>query len=63
MLAMTTPIVTELPLRMEPVTADSFLDARGHAMDDVEGHLATVRTLPQWRRRLARVRGDTALAA
>ena len=25
---MTTPIVTEMPLQLEPATADSFLDAR-----------------------------------
>jgi hypothetical protein len=56
MLAMTTPIVTELPLRMEPVTADSFVDGvqeahtRDHVMNYVECDLAAELTLPQRRR-------------
>jgi len=52
---MTTPIVTELPLRMQAVTADSFLDSapeprtHDHVMNYVECDLAAERTLPQWR--------------
>jgi hypothetical protein len=53
---MTTPIVTELPLRMQAVTADSFLDSapeprtHDHVMNYVECDLAAELTLPQWRR-------------
>ena len=53
---MTTPIVTELPLRLEPITADSFIEPthedRGHdhVMNDVECDLSAELTLPQWRR-------------
>ena len=53
---MTTPIVTELPLRLEAVTADSFLEPphedRGHdhVMNYIDCDLAAELTLPQWRR-------------
>ena len=53
---MTTPIVTELPLRMEAVTADTFLEAVPHSqprdrvMNYVECDLAAELTLPQRRR-------------
>ncbi len=53
---MTTPIVTELPLRLEPVSADSFTEPthedRGHdhVMSYVECDLSAELTLPQWRR-------------
>jgi hypothetical protein len=63
MLRMTTPIVIELPLRLEPITADSFAgpmtaaaaverDARmpDRVMNYVECDLAVELTLPQWRR-------------
>jgi len=52
---MTTPIVIELPLRMEAVTADSFLEAvhdvqtHERVMNYVECDLAAELTLPQWR--------------
>lgn len=53
---MTTPIVTEIPLRMQAVTADSFIESaqeahgRDHVMNYVECELAAELTLPQWRR-------------
>jgi len=53
---MTTPIVTELPLRMQAVTTDSFLDSvpeahpHDHVMNYVECDLAGELSLPQWRR-------------
>jgi hypothetical protein len=56
MLGMTTPIVTELPLRMEAVTADTFLASvpdprpRDRVMNYVECDLAAELTLPQRRR-------------
>jgi hypothetical protein len=55
MLSMTTPIVTELPLRMEAITADSFLEhvqapqTRDHVMNYVECDLAADLTLAQRR--------------
>jgi len=55
MLGMTTPIVTELPLRLEPITADTFADslpAAGRSdqvMNYVECDLGVELTLPQWR--------------
>jgi hypothetical protein len=61
MLTMTTPIVTELPLRMQAVTADSFLDSEPEShthdrvMNYVECDLAAELTLPQWRRARADV--------
>jgi hypothetical protein len=48
MLGMTTPIVTELPLRLEPVAVDPFADDR--VMNFVECDLPAELTLPQWRR-------------
>jgi hypothetical protein len=56
MLGMTTPIVTELPLRLEPVTADSFMElthedrVHDHVMNYIECDLAAELTLPQWGR-------------
>ncbi len=53
---MTTPIVTELPQRLEPVTADSFLEPAhvehdpDRVMNYLECDLTTELTLPQWRR-------------
>jgi hypothetical protein len=53
---MTTPIVTELPLRMEAITADSFIasgnETHGsdHVMNYVECDLSAELTLPQRRR-------------
>ena len=53
---MTTPIVTELPLRMQAITADSFIapgdetHGSGHVMNYVECDLSAELTLPQWRR-------------
>jgi hypothetical protein len=46
MLGMITPIVTEMPLRMEPVTVDSFVET-------VERDVAVEVTLPQLHRRRA----------
>jgi hypothetical protein len=55
----TTPIVTELPRRLEPITADPFVYAIGtptarldecrHSMNYVECDLAVEVTLPRWR--------------
>ena len=66
MLGMTTPIVTELPQRLEPITADPFVDTIGtpaaridecrHAMNYVECDLAAELTLPQWRHERAACR-------
>ncbi len=57
MLGMTTPIVTELPLRLEPITADPFAESlhaaagrSDHVMNYVECDLADEVTLPHWRR-------------
>jgi hypothetical protein len=53
---MTMPIVTELPPRMEAVTADSFLEhaqdphTHDRVMNYVECDLAAELTLAQWRR-------------
>ena len=53
---MTTPIVTELPLRMEPVSADTFLGSvadpkpRDRVMTYVECDLPAELTLAQRRR-------------
>jgi hypothetical protein len=53
---MTTPIVTELPLRMEAITADSFIASgnethgTGQVMNYIECDLSAELTLPQWRR-------------
>ncbi len=56
---MTTPIVTELPQRLESITADPFVDTIGtptarldgsrHSMNYVECDLGAEVTLPQWR--------------
>jgi hypothetical protein len=60
MLSMTMPTVTELPLRLEPVTADPFAEplraaapaavALDRVMNYIECDLAAEVTLPQWRR-------------
>jgi hypothetical protein len=59
MRCMTMPTVTELPLRLEPVTADSFAApllaaapaavALDRIMNYIECDLAAEVTLPQWR--------------
>lgn len=56
---MTTPIVTELPQRLEPITAVRFADSHpaaapaagrsDHVMNYVECDLGAELTLPQWR--------------
>ncbi len=53
---MTTPIVTELPQTLEPVTADSFIDLEpahhdpDRVMNYLQCDLSAELTLPQWRR-------------
>lgn len=64
---MITPIVTELPRRLEAVTLDPFAEpeqpvhARAGVMNYVECDLAPEVSLPQWRRTRAAARRRPAL--